>query len=32
MTTRTAALAYLPTIGLLTAVQGIRFYVRNPKG
>jgi hypothetical protein len=30
MTTRTAALAYLPTVGLWSIVQGVRFYRRHP--
>lgn len=32
MTTRTFALAYLPTIGLWSLVQAARYYHRNPKG
>jgi hypothetical protein len=32
MTTRHAALIYLPTVGLWSAVQAVRYYHRNPKG
>lgn len=32
VTTRTVASVYLPTVGLLSVVQAVRFYIRNPKG
>lgn len=32
MTTRTAALCYLPTVGLWSVVRAIRYYHHNPRG
>lgn len=32
MTTRTAALCYLPTVGLWSAVRAVKFYRLNQKG
>lgn len=32
MTTRTAALFYLPTLGLLSVARAISYYHHNPKG
>jgi hypothetical protein len=32
MTTRTAALCYLPTVGLWSAVRAVRYYLTNPRG